>query len=131
MGDYYLLVGGEVMPCGLFEWAQRDHNSRVIAQDHLDKFWVSTVFLGLDHGFPNNPERPLVFETMVFVTEQDGEERKVSDWGELYCARYSTLSEAEAGHKIACAWVDVGHAAEELEERRLRDNADHHEVPSG
>jgi hypothetical protein len=46
---------------------------------------VSTVFLGLDHGW--NSDVPIVFETLVFGGErdQDGE-------------RYATWDEAKAGH---------------------------------
>lgn len=44
------------------------------------------MFLGLDHRhFGKGP--PLLYETMVFGGEADGE-----------CARYSTRTEALAGH---------------------------------
>jgi hypothetical protein len=47
---------------------------------------VSTVFLGLDHGFfPDEP--PMVFETMIFGGP-------LAD----YCQRYSTLLDAKFGH---------------------------------
>ena len=44
---------------------------------------VSTVWLGLDHGFGNGP--PLIFETMVFPEAE-------------ICERYSTEVEAREGH---------------------------------
>jgi len=46
---------------------------------------VSTVFLGLDHQFGDGP--PLLFETLIFGGDRDGDM-----W------RYSTWEEAEAGH---------------------------------
>ena len=39
---------------------------------------VSTVFLGIDHEFFNGP--PLLFETMVFGGEHDGEQWRCSTW---------------------------------------------------
>lgn len=48
---------------------------------------ISTVWLGLDHGFGMS-ERPLIFETMVFGGPLDE-----------YQARYATEEEALAGHQ--------------------------------
>ena len=50
------------------------------------KVEVSTVFLGLNHQFGDGP--PLIFETMVFGGDLDGEQE-----------RYSTEAEAIEGHK--------------------------------
>jgi hypothetical protein len=55
-------------------------------------YWVSTVWLGLDHRFGDG--LPLIFETMVFPAK-DG---AVTSWGELDSNRYSTEEEAVAGH---------------------------------
>lgn len=82
-----------------YEFCEKTANRRV-AQTHIDKAWVSTVFLTIDHNWygPNHP--PVLFETMVF------------DCGELSeeMMRYSTWEEAEAGHKemveIVQAYVD-------------------------
>ena len=52
--------------------------------------FVSTVWLGLDYQFEEG-EPPLIFETMVFPME--------GNWDEEYCERYSTLEEAEEGHR--------------------------------
>lgn len=123
LGDHYLLVGGEVIPCGLMEWAQwfERNEERIIAQDHVDGYFCSTVFLGLDHGFPRNPEAPLVFETMIF------EEGK---WSELYCDRYSTLLQAQAGHTIALGKIADGSIDEERDRQARERNKDEHEVQS-
>ena len=48
---------------------------------------VSTVFLGLDHAHGKN-KKPLLFETMIFGGEKDGDM-----W------RYETWEEAIKGHK--------------------------------
>lgn len=44
-------------------WLEHDKN-RFVAQEHVGEFWVSTVFMGLDHNWGDGP--PLLFETMVF-----------------------------------------------------------------
>jgi hypothetical protein len=57
------------------------------------KVLVSTIYLGIDHGFGG---RPLWYETMVFLMDTNGE--KVVDWGELDSNRYETESDAVQGH---------------------------------
>ena len=54
---------------------------------------VSTVFLSIDHNY-SDEGLPLLYETMVFGGKYDGEM-----W------RYSTRTEAEAGHDQAVALV--------------------------
>jgi hypothetical protein len=54
--------------------------------------WVSTVKLGVDHGFGGTPKW---YETMVFKCHPDG---RVESWSELDCERYETAEEAVAGH---------------------------------
>lgn len=65
-----------------------DKNYKIIKQEWTPdkKYWVSTVWLGLDYNYGEGP--PLIFETMVF---KDGEERELE--------RYSTQEEALRGHK--------------------------------
>lgn len=50
--------------------------------------WVSTVFLGLDHGW--NSTSPVLFETMIFGGKHDD-----------FTMRYCTYSAAKAGHETA------------------------------
>lgn len=59
-----------------------------MAWDELGDVRVSTVFLGLDHGWGRGA--PEIFETMIF-----GGKHSESCW------RYSTREEAIAGHRVA------------------------------
>lgn len=77
--------------------------SKIVAQEHVGKVWVSTVFLGLDHRFGRDGD-PVLFETMVF-RDGHGEE------GERYC----TWQQAEAGHRRVCEGLTSGFTREELE----------------
>lgn len=65
------------------------------AADPGIKYDVSTVWLGLDHGFGSDV--PLIFETMVFGGDED--------WADLLCQRYSTEEEAADGHAEIVATV--------------------------
>ena len=93
---YYVLRGREPVPVeDCFAWAKefaRD-DTRIVARTELSgpagHVAVSTVFLGIDHGWDAN--RPVLFETMIF---QDG---AALDYQE----RYSTYDDAEAGHRRA------------------------------
>lgn len=67
---------------------------RRVGRDEIDNIVISTVFLGIDHGFGIS-ERPILFETMIF--DESG--------NEVYCRRYYTWDEAEAGHHEAVEFV--------------------------
>lgn len=88
---YANLINGQVVPAGdsvaeIVAWAQQfqDPERRRIGLDKIGEAEVSTVFLGINHGFAGPP---LWFETMIFGGFE----------GE-YCERYETLEQARAGH---------------------------------
>lgn len=66
---------------------------KIVKQELTDneRYWVSTVWLGLNHNFTAGT--PIIFETMVFDenSETQGENMDVE--------RYSTEEEAIEGHK--------------------------------
>jgi hypothetical protein len=76
MSGYYDRQGNAMT---LMEWSRRLEsgiNNRRVAEDWLPNgYWVSTVWLGLDHSFGSGP--PVIFETMVFPAS-DGH---VTSWG--------------------------------------------------
>lgn len=80
----------EGQPISQDEWAGLlGHDEyRRVAETTIDDFWVSTVWLGLNHSLGGGK---LIFETMVF-TVGDG---AIVD-GPI---RYATLTAAEAGHR--------------------------------
>lgn len=59
--------------------------NRHVARTVIDHITISTVFLGIDHQWDAGP--PLLFETMVFGGEFDGEQE-----------RYSSYTDASIGH---------------------------------
>lgn len=69
------------------KWAEANWYKRVVAQDYIGNYEVSTIFLGIDHNFWDN-NKPLLFETMIFP-ECD------------YCERCATWDEALEQHKRA------------------------------
>ena len=77
-------------------------SNRRVAWDRVTKgIAVSTVFIGIDHGFAalldNEVALPMVFETMVFDADAD-------DDGNL-CYLYATWAEAEVGHARVVAEI--------------------------
>jgi len=76
---------------GTMAWATLSEKAdyKRVAQDQVGHFWVSTVWLGLDHSFGSGP--PLIFESMVF-------DHSDSDESDVWCERYSTEEEAREGH---------------------------------
>lgn len=93
MGRHYILVGHDVVPCiDLQTWAEQfEYENRRVAETFVNDVRVSTVFLGLDHGFGG---RPLLFETMIFGGPHDE-----------FCERCSTWDEAVQQHDRVLAMV--------------------------
>ena len=75
----------------VLDWAKKfkDMEYMRVAETTLaDGTVISTVWLGLDHSYEGPP---LIFETMVFPSKDDFNDRDME--------RYSTLVEAEDGHR--------------------------------
>jgi hypothetical protein len=68
--------------------------ARTTVSNASESFDVSTVWLGIDHGFGDGA--PTIFETMVF---------RSGKWTDLECARYATEAEARKGHATMVATV--------------------------
>jgi len=92
----YILVDRVPVSCpDLMKWGRfMQEADRHVAQTMVDGIRVSTVFLGLNHGWGDGP--PVLFETMIFGGEHDE-----------YQERCCTWAEAEEMHKVA---VDVAKA---------------------
>lgn len=121
MKDYpilkYKLDGTQPVPVeDVFEWGEwLEGADRSVCQTRIGRWFVSTVFLGIDHNFhmPFAPDgspvdhRPVLFETMVF-TAVDHPRVKFST--RIPCLfnfqeRYHTWTEAEQGHQKVCDFV--------------------------
>lgn len=102
---YYIMdEQGRIKPATLMEYAEftKDESNRRVDRTVLpDGTSISTVFLGLDHGyslFDENNHEPVLFETMIFGGKYDDRQ-----W------RYCTLEEAQVGHNmiVACLKADI------------------------
>ena len=73
-----------------------------VASQFVGTYWISTVWLGLDHSFYGGP--PLIFETMVFANTPDD----LSELGDdVWCDRYTTEHQAVLGHYAAVVEVQA------------------------
>jgi hypothetical protein len=94
MSVYYMLVGQTPVPvecdpytpegiAKLLEFGQwfETADRRVALTRVLDICEVSTVFLGMDHGFMRDGNAPVLFETMAFWPGESGyEQRRACTW---------------------------------------------------
>ena len=96
MSYQYILEGKIPVPCEDAEkWAKWFKAAeRHVALTKGPGVEVSTVFLGLDHGYESSV--PMLFETMIFGGEHDG-----------YQERYTSWDAAVAGHAEACKLAGV------------------------
>jgi len=87
---FYTLKNKKVVPCDRDEWLRMfEGRNRFMFFTPCCGCRVSTVFLGLDHGFSFKPDaEPVCFETMVFGGEMDQD-----------MDRHITWDEAEEGHQ--------------------------------
>jgi hypothetical protein len=84
-------------PITLEEWMTKlndPHYCTIMRTQLLNGILVSTVWLGLDHGFDPEAKKPVIFESMVFKSA----EVQNSKYQDLECQRYSTEEEAMIGH---------------------------------
>ena len=79
-------------------WQRRTHRG-----DGL--ITISTVFLAIDHSLGTSP--PILYETMVFTVNADDIQTDV------FCGRYPSRADAEAGHDEVVAAIDKAVAAGE------------------
>lgn len=88
----FLDDNNEVVRCWMSDLLARCKSNdplciRRVSRDYVrGQYLVSTVFLGLDHGYGT---RPRWFETMVF-----------RNWRELHATRYETYLSALDGHEL-------------------------------
>lgn len=74
-------------------WYQDSNEKRIVRRTRIGDVLVSTVFLGLDHGY--SPEQPpILWETMIFGGEHD-----------MWMNRYASVEEAIVDHEYACSLV--------------------------
>lgn len=106
---YKLDKNRTVVPASdMLDWALffEKQDRRIVKQECIAEYWVSTVFLGIDHGF-NRSGAPVLFETMVFVDKEEdadsGESKARQRESTGGCERYCTWDEAAAGHEAVCA----------------------------
>ena len=78
----YILKDKKAYPCDDMDLCSQnliEGNYRVADTYVGTTFWVSTVFLGLDHQFGRGGP-PMLFETMIFGDPLDGEMLRCSTW---------------------------------------------------
>lgn len=95
MNDQYILVEGKpVLEPNLNKWGSwMGTSERIVKKDDIGKVKVSTIFLGLDHNYGIGT--PILWETMIFGGKHD-----------QYQKRYSSLEDAQHGHKYAIDLVN-------------------------
>lgn len=100
------LIVGTLTWAKLFEKRRIDGSFRV-GQDFVDGHEISTVWLGMEHGWRDG--KPLIFETMIF---KEGSRR------DCYCERYATYSEAMDGHVKAVELIKAEATEQNLTRRQ-------------
>ena len=97
----------------LEDYAEYIKEHKVIQQDKVGHLFISTVWLGLDHGYGD--EEPQIYETMIFDNNEES-----PSYPDQYQVRYSRWKSALKNHRrileLVQAFVSSSITAEELEE---------------
>lgn len=101
-GMYYDRSGREIT---LADWLvrQEDRGYVRIKETSIGRFWVSTIWLGLDHLRHRN--KPITFETMIFARAKRKRGIRISTSFQM---TYQTEEFATIGHYQACRMVHSG-----------------------
>jgi len=93
--SYYDRQGNQIT---MQQWSVllNDFDYKVVRQSRGVGKLVSTIWLGLDHSCGGGP--PVIFETMVFPLDADGEMTPT----DIASDRYHTEEEALKGHEEMC-----------------------------
>jgi hypothetical protein len=83
------------VPINIDTWGKLFENTEYqrLGHDHVGHYLVSTVWLGLDHGFES--DTPVIFETMIFATQDAKDDDELNQ----VCTRYTSESAALTGHQ--------------------------------
>ncbi len=88
------------------EWCEKNPKEKFLRRDDINPdLWVSTVFLGIDHGWMS--PIPVLYETMVFRRRPPEADNKVSPiarfpFDGLYQWRFCYEQSALRAHEYVC-----------------------------
>jgi hypothetical protein len=111
--DKYVLMDGKPVPePDLLKWARWFEivDNRTLLRTTVGNYEVSTIFLGLDHGFRRG-SKPVLWETMVFRTKPrrmhtEGDTTIIeADYADRM-QRYTSEEAARRGHAAMVAGIE-------------------------
>jgi len=77
---YYRLEGKTPVPCSIDETFSTSIEERRVAETTINEsIRISTVFLGVNHGYVDTGP-PILFETMVFDDGNGGDMERATTW---------------------------------------------------
>jgi hypothetical protein len=130
---HYILVDKHPILCDdLLEWARwfEHPGNRRVRLTRVGPYFVSTVFLGLDHSFERFRAReghvPILFETMAWINREH--ETKIGshtfkhtrDWEDIQ-ERCATWDEAIRQHEDVIAGMLADNPGDQVEELQDKD----------
>lgn len=95
--------------CSVREWSEffEDEARRRVAETETALYWISTVFLGIDHSHSDRGP-PILFETMTFLLHEKITDAGVVldvDWEGDDCQRYANWDDAVTGHNAMVSMI--------------------------
>ncbi len=94
-GHWYRDKAGNKIDAEKLEVLLRDNEYRVVQQEKLGPYFISTVWMGVPYGCKEPFD---YFETMVFKTPEWAEDPRENLGQTLDCYRYHSYTESLEGH---------------------------------
>jgi hypothetical protein len=87
------------------QWLETHRQECVVRQEHIGPYFVSTIFIGLDmdtaNFFGDTGRPPLLFETMSFVTTDNGRESLAQERCDTWAAAVAQHERIAEGTRAA------------------------------
>ena len=113
-GNLYRDKEGNKITSEQLEGFLRDDDYRVVVQDRVGPYFISTVWMGVPYGVREPFD---YFETMVFLTPPNVEDPRDNLGKALECYRYNSHEEAVMGHyQVISEWKEKDPLQEDLDE---------------
>lgn len=93
---YYKLDGKTPVPCSIDETFRATIDERRVAETTVNHVQISTVFLGVNHGFLDHGD-PILFETMVFTDGDGGDYERATTWLDAQTNHINAVNKALEG----------------------------------
>ena len=112
-GHWYRDKAGNKIDAEKLEALLRDNDYRVVLQEKVGPYFISTIWMGVPHGCAAPYD---YFETIIFLTPPNVKDPRLFLGKQMDCYRYHRMEEAVMGHyDVINEWKEIPPSQEDLD----------------